>query len=395
MKKYSFLSEPMIGIFNDSFPPIMDGVAVAAKNYAYWLNKKVGNTCVITPNSPDVVYNEPYPVYGYTSLPIPFRKPYRYGFPYVDRQFMQKMERIPFKLVHAHCPFSSGTIAMRVARQQNVPIIATFHSKYRQDFERIIPNKFIVDYIIKNIIKFYDMADEVWIPQADVEDTIREYGYKGRVEVVDNGNDFTSDNDDTLTKEVSRHELGLSAEDNVLLFVGQHIWEKNTGFIINALEILKEMPYKMFFVGTGYAADEMKEMVVRKGLSGKVTFIGQITDRDILKRYYAAADLFLFPSKYDNAPLVVRESAAMKTPSILMAGSTSAGIINDGFNGFLSQDSIYDFAMTIRNLIMHKDIIGKVGMNASRTIARSWSDVIDEVECRYNEIIDRKCVYCV
>ena len=242
MKKYSFLSEPMIGIFNDSFPPIMDGVAVAAKNYAYWLNKKVGNTCVITPNSPDVVYNEPYPVYGYTSLPIPFRKPYRYGFPYVDRQFMQKMERIPFKLVHAHCPFSSGTIAMRVARQQNVPIIATFHSKYRQDFERIIPNKFIVDYIIKNIIKFYDMADEVWIPQADVEDTIREYGYKGRVEVVDNGNDFTSDNDDTLTKEVSRHELGLSAEDNVLLFVGQHIWEKNTGFIINALEILKEMP---------------------------------------------------------------------------------------------------------------------------------------------------------
>ena len=228
-----------------------------------------------------------------------------------------------------------------------------------------------------------------------MEDTIREYGYKGRVEVVDNGNDFNSDNYDTLTRNASRMELGLLPEDNVLLFVGQHIWEKNTAFIINALEILKDMPYKMFFVGTGYAADEMKEMVARKGLSGKVTFIGQLTDRNMLRRYFAAADLFLFPSKYDNAPLVVRESAAMNTPSILMAGSTSAGIINDGFNGFLSNDSIYDFAMTIKNLIMHKDIIEKVGLNASRTIARSWSDVIDEVGCRYNEIVDRRCVYCV
>jgi 1,2-diacylglycerol 3-alpha-glucosyltransferase len=394
MRKKMYPVEPMIGIFNDSFPPIMDGVAVAARNYAYWLHEKVGHTCVITPNCPDSLCDEPYPIYRYTSFPIPFRKPYRYGFPYVDRHFMQEVGGIPFKLVHAHCPFSSGAIAMRIAKQQNIPIVATFHSKYRQDFERIVPNKFIVDYIIRNIIKFYEMADEVWIPQADVEETIREYGFKGHVEVVDNGNDF-SDNQDPLFKEMSRRSLGLSSEDNILLFVGQHIWEKNTKFIISALEMLKEMPYKMFFIGTGYAAQEMKEMVMRKGLSGKVTFVGQLTDRHLLKQYYAAADLFLFPSKYDNAPLVVREAAAMKTPSILMSDSTSAGIVIDGYNGFLSSDSVHYFASIIRNLVMHKDIIRRVGINASMTIARPWKDVIDEVAGRYQEILERKCVYCV
>ena len=34
-----------IGIFNDSFPPIMDGVSLATQNYAYWLNQKK-TTCM-------------------------------------------------------------------------------------------------------------------------------------------------------------------------------------------------------------------------------------------------------------------------------------------------------------------------------------------------------------
>jgi 1,2-diacylglycerol 3-alpha-glucosyltransferase len=398
MKKNLSMSEPMIGIFNDSFPPVMDGVAVAAKNYAYWLDKKVGHTCVITPKCPDFRYDEHFPVYHYTSFPIPFRKPYRYGFPYVDWQFLRKMERIPFELVHAHCPFSSGTVAMRIAKRQGIPIIATFHSKYRQDFERVIPNKFIIDCIIKNIIKFYEMADEVWIPQADVEDTIREYGFKGRVEVVDNGNDFSPDGPLTVVKAMAREQLGLKKDENVLLFVGQHIWEKNTAFIINALELIKDLPYRMFFVGTGYAAAEMKQMVAIKGLSGKVSFVGQLTDRATLSNYYAAADLFLFPSKYDNAPLVVREAAALGTPSILMANSTSAGIVRDDFNGFTSQDSISAFSHMIRILLLDKQFLRRVGMNASHSIARPWSDVIEEVRGRYEEIISRQCadfVYCV
>ena len=31
-----------IGQFNESFPPIIDGVANVVKNYAYWMNKKYG-----------------------------------------------------------------------------------------------------------------------------------------------------------------------------------------------------------------------------------------------------------------------------------------------------------------------------------------------------------------
>ena len=42
--------DPQIGLFCDSFPPIMDGVSVCMQNYAHWMQKKVGNVTVVTPH---------------------------------------------------------------------------------------------------------------------------------------------------------------------------------------------------------------------------------------------------------------------------------------------------------------------------------------------------------
>lgn len=95
----------MIGLFNDCFPPIMDGVSLTTQNYAYWLHRKAGNVCVVTPKSPDARDAEEYPVYRYSSVPIPMRKPYRLGFPRIDWPFHERISRLSFELVHAIVPF--------------------------------------------------------------------------------------------------------------------------------------------------------------------------------------------------------------------------------------------------------------------------------------------------
>ena len=114
-----------------------------------------------------------------------------------------------------------------------------------------------------------------------------------------------------------------------------------------------------------------------------------ILDRELLKRYYAAADLFLFPSLYDNAPLVVREAAAMHTPSLLLKDSTAAEIITDGYNGFLCAHTREAFAKRIRSLLDDPETRARVGRNAANTIARSWESVADEVIDRYSQLIAR------
>jgi len=368
----------------------MDGVSLATQNYAYWLHQKKQPVCVITPKSPNYSDNEPYPIYRYTSIPIIGRKPYRIGLPKIDHTFNAEIENISFGLVHAHCPFSSGRLALSIAKKQKIPFVATFHSKYRDDFEHSVYNKYIAKQMTNEIIRFFEKADEVWIPQASVEETIREYGFKGKVEIVDNGNDFATDLPIEPIKKAARKELNIPENEMVFLFVGQHIWEKNIRLIVESLALIKEQSFKMFFVGIGYAASDLKELTEELGLSDKVKFVGMISDRDRIKQYYAAADLFLFPSIYDNAPLVIREAGAMHTPSILVEGSSSAENVIDNFNGFLVKNSVESFSSKLIELISAPERIRMAGLNASKSIARSWESVTEEVLDRYNKLMQRK-----
>ncbi len=380
------LESANVGLFCDAFPPVMDGVAVCMENYAYWMQKMAGGVKVVTPNVPGADYSKlDYQVLDYFSVPVPKRHPYVTGIAGIDPVFLARIAKMRFKIVHAHCPFASGMAAQRIAKLQGIPCVATFHSKYRDDFGRVLP-KVIVDGIIKYIIDFYENADLVWVPQESVIDVIREYGYKGHVEVMDNGSDLVADYPEKYFVD-ARNALGIKPEEFVLLFVGQHIWEKNPRLIIEALSRMGDVPFRMYFVGTGYAAEEMKALVSEKGLDEKVTFVGNITERERLTKYYAAADLFLFPSLYDNAPLVVREAAALHTPAVMAEGSTAATILKDGENGFLVQNDPAVMEAKLRELIADPERVHRVGVQASHSIVRSWEDCVGEVLDRYNVLL--------
>jgi glycosyltransferase involved in cell wall biosynthesis len=388
MEKSKFFSREKanVGLFCEVFPPVMDGVSVCMENYAYWLQKKVGGVAVVTPHVPKADYSvHEYKVFDYMSIPVPKRRPYMTGIAAFDPTYLAKIATTRFKIVHAHTPFSAGSAALSISRAQKIPLVATFHSKYRDDFSKILP-KLVVDMMIDSVVDFFERADLVWVPQESVIDVLREYGYKGHVEVMDNGSDLVADYPEKYFVE-ARQRLGIAPEEFVLLFVGQHVWQKNPQLTINALSRLEDVPFRMFFVGTGYAAEEMKALVSEKGLDSKVTFVGSITDRAKIVDYYAASDLFVFPSLYDNAPLVVREAAALHTPSIMAAGSTAATILKDGENGFLVENDPDKLAQLLRELIHDPERVHRVGVQASKTIVRSWEDCVEEVIDRYNTLL--------
>ena len=59
-----------VGEFNDSFPPTIDGVAQAVKNYASVMHKNHCHVTVVTPRYRDVVDNYPFEVFRYQSVPL-------------------------------------------------------------------------------------------------------------------------------------------------------------------------------------------------------------------------------------------------------------------------------------------------------------------------------------
>lgn len=382
----------LYGIFNDSFPPIIDGVTLTVENYAYWLNRSGRVPCIVTPWNPEKIAS-PYDVMRFVSLPIQNRHPYRYGYPKLDPFIWWRLRHTNFKILHSHCPFSSGRLAVYVKKHQHVPLIGTFHSKYKEDLEHSFHHfPFCVPIIMKRILNFFNACDEVWIPQAQVEETVRKYGYKGPLTVVENGNDFSClvKGDIRKYKSEAKRKMGFDTNDFNMLFVGQHIWEKGLNIIIDTLELLKDNDrIKMNFIGDGYALSDLKKAVNDKGLGDRVKFNRLITDRTLLSDFYAASDLFFFPSLYDNAPLVVREAAAMGTPSLLLTGSTASEVITDGKNGYLVDKNPREIAKLIGLLAKEKDKILETGINARNTLVRSWEDVVGEVIERYDSAIRR------
>lgn len=384
----------VIGQFNDSYPPVMDGVANLVRNYAYWLDRDYGECYVVTPAHPGYIDREPFPVLRYYSAPIRFYEPYRFGLDFLDINFSSTIRHIPFSLVHAHAPFSSGMVALNIARRKKIPIIATFHSKFYDDFKEVLKLKSFARLSTLMVIEFFNKVDQVWTVSNSTADTLREYGYKKKVTVVPNGSDFLPGK--LPAEEIDRtlKEYSIPKGEWTMLFIGQHIHQKNTMMIIDALSHLKRsgFRFRMVFVGTGVARVEMEKRVKDLELTGQVHFLGSILDRKRLAGLYSMANLFLFPSIYDNAPLVVREAAALETPSLLVEGSNSAEGVVDGKNGFLAKNSAEAVAGKILEISKRNDL-AEIGKEACRTLYRSWKDIVDEVYTRYADLVEYKQKY--
>ncbi len=380
--------------FNDSYFPIMDGVGMTAHSYAYWLNEKYGKSMLIAPRVKDYKDNVEYKVHRFKSVLLPGMNPYRVGLPLIDVSFKKKIKKIKFDLLHAHCPFISGQLAAKLSAKLNVPLVATFHTKYREDFKKVINNDLFVDFLLKITLDFYNSADLVWVPNNATGQTLREYGYAGNFEVMPNGTDMVMPDKAKLLKYRKKglDKIDAGANEFVMLFVGQHRWEKNVRLIIDSMKMLKAAgeSFKMVFVGEGYAAREMVKLVRQYKIQDQVIFLGVITDRKELQNIYAASDLLVFPSVYDNSPLVMQEAAAFDVPSVIVRNSSSAEGILDGVNGFLIENEAADLAKKISELMKVPDMIKKAGEGARKSIYHPWEAIVDDVYQRYVELIKER-----
>lgn len=382
---------PTYGQFSDSYVPIMDGVGVMVQNYARCLHAAGHRPVVVAPRAPKYRDKDPFEVVRVQSILLPPKKPYRLQLPALSYQARRQLESIPFDLVHAHSPFASGSEALRLGHQQGIPVITTFHSKYKDDFLQVAHSEQIAQIALKLIMRFYDKVDAVWTVNQGTLGTLREYGYQGRVDVVPNGCDLVGKGvSRTEAQELVQARWGVPKELPLLLFVGQMAAVKNPMLVLKAAaQILRGgIDLRLMMVGEGKLSSELKALAQSLGIGDKVIFTGVLKQREVLPAIYARASLFVFPSRYDNAPLVVREAAALGCPALLLEGTNSAEGVVHGENGFLAQDdSLAPFAHALQEALRDPLGLMSVGENARQTIALSWERVVAEVTDRYSEII--------
>lgn len=375
----------------DAFYPTVDGVVAVVKNYAQNLNK-MEECSVAAPSakkSDGYVDAEEFAVLRCLAMGAPEK--YRMAYPMLDKKFIDKIEGENFDILHVHSPFSLGRFAVKTSKRQKIPLVATLHTQYHKDFERVLKgNKLLVRFMIKYIMKVFNKADSVWTVSEASKRYLRLYGYKGDIEVVRNGTDYVyPDNPEELVASINK-EYNLEGQKNVFLFVGRMAMYKNLKLICDALKIIKDkgVDFKMLFVGGGFDVEELIEYAKSLGLEENCIFTGNVSDRKKLQAFYLRGDVYLFPSTFDMASVSKVEAAAHKLPSVVVRNSCSAEQVEDGENGFLIEEYAEDFAEKLLYLVENPEVVKRAGEKAYETLYRSWEDVAKEALEKYKKIIE-------
>ena len=371
----------------DTFLPITDGVGRVVHAYATGLSAIGHEVTVISPLY-DTGHRAHYPfeLVDYLSHAVPTAPQYKVGSAAADTHYRRRIGMIELDILHAHGPFSAGREALRLARLRNIPLVASFHSKYYDDFYKATRSSSISRIAVSNIIRFYERCDDVWAVSAPTADVLRGYGFKGPIRVMPNG--VTPRSVDPVALEKVRHMLSLK-EEPVLLFVGQINWKKNIARVLEAAALLQRQgrAFRLVLAGKGPDEEAVLDKIRELGIESLSVLPGHISDAKLLDAMYALSSLFVFPSLYDNAPMVVREAAVMGLPSVLVRGSDAAEVVRDGENGFLCDDDAQSLAGVIHAALDAPERTAQIGENARRQIPVFWNNLMPQITEAYEEII--------
>ncbi len=380
-----------ICLINDSFPPVIDGVSNAVKNYAQILTERGDGAAVVTPWYPEAEDGAyPFPVYRYPSLDLTRQLGYRAGIPF-SPELAARLEQGRFDLIHSHCPIASTYLARSLRDRLNAPVVLTYHTKFDVDIANAIHGKLLQQESIRLLVKNIEACDEIWTVSRGAGENLRSLGCEKPYTVMPNGVDFPRGR---VSEKAVRQETGaydLPAGLPVFLFVGRMMWYKGIRIILEALKQLdaEGRDFRMVFVGGGGDREEILTYTESLALSGKTLFVEPIRDRERIRAWYCRADLFLFPSTFDTNGLVVREAAACSLPSVLVRGSCAAEDAADGETGFLIEENADSLAACLRRLMQEPETLRRVGERAQRDLYLSWEDAVDNAREGYRSVIEK------
>ena len=185
----------------------------------------------------------------------------------------------------------------------------------------------------------------------------------------------------------ARRALELAEERFALLLVGNDWQNKGLPVLLDAMELLGDLPIDLLVVGSddpmGY-----RSILHAKSLEGRVHFLPPRSD---IEFYYAAADAYAGPSLEDTFAQPPAEAMACGLAVIVSTTNGTSEIITDGKDGLILSDPTDAISLStmIRRLFGDKEFRSGLGVNASETARQyTWERNGRELTAIFREILD-------
>lgn len=312
---------------------------------------------------------------------------FRNSLPYSDKKLIAMLDGFKPDILHANSPFAISRCFYKYGKKHHIPVVYTFHTKFKDDILRLTHSRFITWCAMKVVMRNINRADYVWAVSNHAAQTLREYGYKGNIRIMYNASDMKPDDIEDLADE-NQILKDIPKGVPVFMFSGRVVSNKNIEFSVRVVAELKKRDIDCRFVIVGRGDDErrLKKLCKKLGVEDKVIFVGYVLDRRLLSCYYARADLFLMPSTFDTYGLVVAEAAACGTPTLAAVRSSAAELIEDGVSGYTEELDVNKWADKIED-ILTSPLKEKVAENCRKT-AVGWDERTKEIAAAYKEVIE-------
>lgn len=181
-----------------------------------------------------------------------------------------------------------------------------------------------------------------------------------------------------------RHKL--DSKDFVLLFSGGDWRRKGLDLAIRTLPLLNERRIKLLVVGDDRNGAEVRQLVESSKLTDRVCFAGFQKN---VHEYYAAADLFLFPTMYEAFSLATIEAAASGLPVLMPDVSGAQELIGAGNTGTMIRRDPNHIAETVM-AYFHSPALVESSGNAARRLVEcefSWDSITAKTLAVYEKVV--------
>jgi glycosyltransferase involved in cell wall biosynthesis len=210
-----------------------------------------------------------------------------------------------------------------------------------------------------------------------------------------------------MDPKAARARLGWPQDEFIVLQLGRMVPRKGVDNVIRAVAHLHGMPerrpWRLLIVGgESTQPDEARTPEIGRlrgiareaGIEDRVTFVGR-RDRDQLRDYYLAADVFVTTPWYEPFGITPLEAMACATPVIGAAVGGIQHTVVDGLTGYLVPPEDPELlALRLDDLRRHPEIARLMGRAGLQRVQRefTWDGVAFKLAGVYAQVAARRAM---
>lgn len=357
-----------IACFTESLLPHVDGVSLTLARLFRTLLAQGQQLRVFSPFVPDASVPWSTHVWAVPFVRFPLYPDYRVSRP-GGRAVKAELERFQPNLVHVVSPTPMAVWAQRYARRHGIPVVATFHTHFVSYF-RYYGVRPLERAGWRALRWFYQRCERVYAPSESIRRELAEHGIS-HVELWSRGidlNRFSPERRDPAL----RAAAGADTRTPLLLLVSRLVREKDLADLVAVHCILRArgVAHRLALVGDGPMRAELEAALPDAHFAGHQT-------GEALARWYASADVFVFPSTTETFGNVVLEALASGLPAVVVDRGGPPDQIRAGETGFVARaNDPANLADKVEMLLRDPALRARMGSAArAHATARDWAAI--------------------